>query len=80
MSDRPNVLLIMADQFRFDAIAAHGNPQIRTPNLDRLVAQGVTFHRAYVESPVCVPARAGLLTGRLPHRNGVFHNATRWPG
>jgi arylsulfatase len=71
-----NVLLITADQMRFDAIAAHGNPYIRTPNLDRLVASGVTFRRAYAESPVCVPARAGLLTGRLPHRNGVYHNGT----
>lgn len=76
MNARPNVLLITADQFRFDAIAAHGNPYIRTPHLDRLVAGGVSFHRAYAESPVCVPARACLLTGRLPHRNGVFSNAT----
>lgn len=76
MTGRPNVLLITADQFRFDAIAAHGNPHLRTPNLDRLVAEGVSFQRAYAESPVCVPARASLLTGRLPHRSGVFSNAT----
>ncbi|SDU68456.1 sulfatase family protein [Jiangella alkaliphila] len=76
MTCRPNVLLITADQFRFDAIAAHGNPHVRTPNLDRLVREGVTFQRAYAESPVCVPARAGLLTGQLPHRNGITSNTT----
>ncbi|WP_162606228.1 sulfatase [Jiangella asiatica] len=76
MTSRPNVLLITADQFRFDAIAAHGNHHVRTPNLDRLVSQGVTFHRAYAESPVCVPARAGILTGQLPHRNGITSNGT----
>src|SRR5690606_26804564 len=73
---RPHVLLIMADPFRYDAIAAHGNPHVRTPNLDRLVASGVSFRRAYTESPVCVPARACLMTGRLPHRSGVFDNGT----
>lgn len=71
-----NVLLITADQFRFDAVAAHGNPYIQTPNLDRLIAGGVSFERAYTESPVCVPARACILTGQLPHRSGVFHNTT----
>ncbi|WP_159619118.1 sulfatase [Ruania rhizosphaerae] len=71
-----SILLITADQFRFDAIAAHGNPHIDTPNLDRLVASGMTFQRGYTESPVCVPARAGLLTGRRPHRSGVFDNST----
>jgi arylsulfatase A-like enzyme len=71
-----NVLLITADQMRFDAIAAHGNPVIRTPNLDRLVARGTTFERAYTESPVCVPARAAILTGLLPHEGGVFDNGT----
>lgn len=71
-----NVLLIMADQFRFDAIAAHGNPHVRTPGLDRLVNTGTTFRRTYTESPVCVPARAALLTGQLPHRMGVIDNHT----
>lgn len=71
-----NILLIMADQFRYDAIGAHGNPAIRTPGLDRLVDSGTTFSRAYTESPVCVPARACLLTGRLPHQTGVVDNHT----
>ena len=68
------MLLLMADQFRWDAIGAHGDMPIRTPNLDRLAASGVSFRRAYTEAPVCVPARATLLTGRLAHRNNVFDN------
>jgi arylsulfatase len=71
---RPNILLIMCDQLRYDAIAAHGNPAIDTPNLDRLATSGVSFRRAYTESPVCVPARGIALTGRLPHRTGVVDN------
>lgn len=71
---RPNVLLIMCDQFRYDAIRAHGNDAIETPALDRLMASGISFDRAYTESPVCVPARAAALTGLLPHRTGVTDN------
>src|SRR5690606_26430683 len=77
MSPRPNVLLLMADQFRWDALAAHGDPAISTPNLDRLAASGVSFRRAYTETPVCVPARATALTGRLGHETGVLDNSTR---
>ena len=61
---QPNVLFLMADQFRFDAIAAHGNREIYTPNLDRLAARGVTFTNAYSPCPVCVPARGCQTTIR----------------
>lgn len=71
---RPNVLVIMCDQFRFDAIGAHANPFIDTPHLDALVRSGASFARAYTESPVCVPARATALTGRLAHKSGVTNN------
>lgn len=80
---RPNILLIMADQFRADAISAarlaggESDPTLQTPNLDRLCAEGVRFARAYTESPVCVSARATTLTGLLPHRNKVFDNGYR---
>lgn len=60
----PNVLLLMVDQMRFDAMACAGNPHIRTPGLDRLAAEGTRFARAYSPVPVCIPARHGLLTGR----------------
>jgi arylsulfatase len=64
---RPNVLIILADQFRWDCLGANGNRIIRTPNLDRLAAGAANFERAFVQSPVCVPARVSLLTGRYPH-------------
>jgi arylsulfatase A-like enzyme len=70
---RPNVLLILADQLRYDCLGAHGNRLIRTPNLDRLAAASVDFSSAYVQAPVCVPSRVSMLTGRYPHshRNRV---------
>ena len=54
--DRPNVLLFCTDQQRFDTIRALGNPHIRTPNLDRLVGEGVAFTNAYCQTPICTPA------------------------
>jgi arylsulfatase len=71
---QPNILLIFTDQQRFDTIEAHGNPIIRTPALNRLVEQGVSFTRAYTPCPVCVPARYSMMTGLLPHRTGCFDN------
>ncbi|MEK7755561.1 MAG: sulfatase-like hydrolase/transferase, partial [Acidobacteriota bacterium] len=72
-AQRPNVLLILADQLRYDCLGAHGNRLIRTPNLDRLAASSVDFASAFVQAPVCVPSRVSLLTGRYPHshRNRV---------
>src|SRR5438046_3100352 len=64
---RPNVLIILADQFRFDCLGVNGNRLIRTPNLGRLAAGAANFQRAFVQAPVCVPARISLLTGRYPH-------------
>src|SRR5262249_36196579 len=74
-SDRPpNVLFLMSDQHRRDAIGAAGNPVARTPNLDALAASGTRFDSAYCANPVCVPARASLLTGFYTHRHGALNN------
>lgn len=70
----PNILYLMMDQLRWDALATHGNPDIYTPNLDRLFARGVSFRNAYSPCPVCVPARYMIRTGRLPHTTGVYQN------
>ena len=78
--DRPNVLLLMADQWRVDCMGAYGNPHIRTPNLDRLAKEGIRFQSAYSCTPTCTPARSALLTGMGPWRNGLLgygHIATR---
>ena len=67
---QPSVLLIVTDDQRPDAIRALGNDVVRTPNLDRLVAEGTTFTRAITASPICVASRAELLTGRNGLQNG----------
>lgn len=75
-SDRPpNVLFIMADQFRGDAIHALGNSTIYTPNLDRLVRRGVAFVNAYSQCPVCIPARYTIRTGCESRTTRIFHNS-----
>lgn len=72
--DKPNVLFIMCDQFRYDMIAALGNPDIHTPNLDRLVRRGISLTQAYSPCPVCVPARYIIRTGRTAAATGCFLN------
>ena len=69
---QPNILLLFTDQQRFDTIAALGNPLIKTPALDRLCTEGTAFTRCYTPSPVCVPARMALASGRAPQQTGIF--------
>jgi len=73
---QPNILLITTDQQRWDTIAAAGNPHIRTPHLNWLLESGIHFRRAYTDSPVCVPARATLLTGR--HFLSLYPSHGNW--
>ena len=68
---RPNFLVIVSDDQRPDTIRALGNSQIETPNLDRLVREGMTFTRATCAFPLCVPSRAEILTGATSFKNGV---------
>lgn len=69
----PNILFLMTDQHRWDALGANGNRLIKTPNLDRLAKESANFERAFVQAPVCVPSRVTFFTGRYPHshRNRV---------
>ena len=71
-TDRPNLLLLMADQHRADCVGAAGNSAIHTPNLDRLAQGGVRFRHAYSSTPTCTPARAALLTGMAPWNHGML--------
>lgn len=70
--DRPNILFLMADQFRADCIGADGNRVVHTPHLDWLAKTGVRFTRAYSSTPTCTPARSALLTGLSPWRHGML--------
>lgn len=72
--NKPNILFIMCDQFRFDCIHALGNQEVLTPNLDRLVKRGITFSNGYSTCPVCVPARYTIRTGCEPLHTGCFQN------
>jgi arylsulfatase A-like enzyme len=75
-STRPNVLMIISDQFRWDCIGAMGlNPMNLTPNLDRMASRGVLFRSAISNQPVCAPARASIFTGQYPSKHGVWRNA-----
>ena len=72
----------MADQLRRDAVGAYwpeGRSPVRTPNLDRIAREGARFERCYTASPICMPARASVLTGRWPHAHGLWDNGVRLP-
>lgn len=75
-ADRPNVLLIMADDLR-DYGGAFTKNVVKTPNLDRLRARGTTFERAYVQYPVCNPSRCSMMTGQRPEQTGIVGNDKR---
>lgn len=70
--ERPNILFLMADQFRGDCLGVNGNKVIHTPNLDRIGKEGACFGRAYSSTPTCTPARAALLTGQSPWSHGML--------
>ncbi|HOX38593.1 MAG TPA: sulfatase-like hydrolase/transferase [Candidatus Brocadiia bacterium] len=68
---RPNVIFILSDDQGAWALGCAGNREIRTPNLDRLAASGIRFSSMFCASPVCSPARASILTGRIPSQHGI---------
>ncbi len=69
---KPNILMLMADQFRMDCLGAYGNKVIKTPHLDRLAKEGIRFRSAYTSTPTCTPARSALMTGRSPWQHGML--------
>lgn len=75
---RPNILFLMADQHRGDCIGADGNTAIHTPNLDAIARDGALFSHAYTATPSCIPARASILTGLGPWKNGLL-GMDGWP-
>lgn len=68
---KTNVVMILSDDQGSWAMGCYGNPEIKTPNLDRLAERGTRFENFYCVSPVCSPARASLLTGKIPSQHGI---------
>lgn len=75
---RPNLLIIMTDQQRYDTLSIAGNPVLTTPHMDSIGAQGAFFSRALCHSPVCAPARTSLLTGHNIENTGVRTNSAAY--
>ena len=64
--NKPNILLILSDDHSYPHVGCYGNPDIKTPNLDKFASEGMRFERMYVMAPQCVPSRATIFTGRSP--------------
>ncbi len=76
---QPNIVYLLADQWRASAMGYAGDPNVKTPNLDRLAKEGLNFRNAVSVCPVCTPYRASLMTGRYPTSTGMFLNDAHLP-
>jgi arylsulfatase len=74
MPNKPNIVFIFSDQHRGDTMGSAGNPAVITPNLDRIAGEGVSFTRCSTNSPLCMPARASMMTGLHVSQHGVWNN------
>ena len=75
---RPNILWIMTDQQVADGMSCTGNTGLKTPAMDSMAAKGIRFDNAYCANPICVPSRASMMTGKMPHEIGVTFNMDRF--
>jgi len=75
-SDKPNIILILADDLGMGDVSCYGGTQIPTPHMDSIAANGIRFANAYVTAPQCGPSRAGLMSGRYQNRFGYEYNTT----
>ncbi len=76
---RPNIVFILTDDQRYDAMSCAGHPWLKTPNMDRLAKEGVLFNNAFVTTSLCSPSRGSFLTGCYAHTHEVFANSGRDP-
>ncbi len=76
-TQKPNFIIIFTDDQGYGDLGCFGHPTIKTPNLDKMASEGQRWTSFYVAANVCTPSRAGLLTGRLPNRNGMESDKRR---
>jgi arylsulfatase A-like enzyme len=76
-ADRPNFVVIVVDDLRWDDLGIEGHPFVETPGIDRLAREGVRFRNAFATTPLCSPSRAAILTGQYVHTNGIIDNTAR---
>lgn len=76
---RPNVVFVLTDDQRWDALGCAGHPFLKTPHLDRLAAEGARFANAFCTTSLCSPSRASMLSGLYAHAHGVTNNFTDYP-
>lgn len=75
----PNVVFVLCDDLRSDSLGCYGHPYLKTPNIDRLAAEGVRFANTFCTTSLCSPSRASILSGVYAHRHGVQNNFTEYP-
>ncbi len=74
---RPNIVMIVVDDMRWDDLGCMGHPFVKTPNIDRVADEGIKFTNAFCTTPLCSPVRGAILTGQYPHTNGIIDNTNR---
>jgi N-acetylglucosamine-6-sulfatase len=77
LAAKPNILVILVDDLRYDEFGAGGHPYMKTPNIDRIAHEGALFERAFHTTPICSPNRASILTGQYASRHGIIDNVAR---
>jgi len=77
MKRKPNFIVILIDDLRFDEFGAGGHPYMKTPHIDRIAHEGALFERAFHTTPICSPNRASILTGQYASRHGIIDNVAR---
>src|SRR5438034_224892 len=74
---KPNFLVILIDDLRYDEFGAGGHPYLKTPHIDRIAREGALFERAFHTTPICSPNRASIMTGQYASRHGIIDNVAR---
>ena len=78
-AERPNIVVILLDDLRWDDLGCTGHPFAKTPHIDRIAREGALFNNAFCTTPLCSPSRASILTGLYSHRHGIVDNTDRSP-